>query len=233
MVTIQCLTYNQEAYIRDCLEGFVMQKANFRFEAIVHDDASTDGTADIIREYAEKYPDIIKPIFEAVNQYSKHDGSLQRIMDEHTHGKYIAYCEGDDYWIDSLKLQRQVDFMESNPEYGLVRTNVNRLYQDTKKIEKDLFSNKEWCKNKDTYEDYILRHWFAAPCTWLWRTDQRRDENLNDMDDCFTGDLALILAISSSSLFAGRSIHPSMSFPFPFFFSSISCAFSTFLHIFS
>lgn len=84
MVTILCLVYNHESYIRQCLEGFVMQKTNFRFEAIVHDDASTDGTAAIIREYAEKYPDIIKPIFETENQYSKGDGSLGRIMTAHT-----------------------------------------------------------------------------------------------------------------------------------------------------
>ena len=114
MVTIRCITYNHEPYIRQCLEGFIMQKTNFRFEAIVHDDASTDETANIIREYAEKYPDIIKPIFETENQYSKLDGSIQRIMSEHIHGKYVAMCEGDDYWIDPLKLQKQVDFLESN-----------------------------------------------------------------------------------------------------------------------
>lgn len=116
MVSIRCCTYNQEKYIRDALEGFVMQKTNFRFEAIVHDDVSTDGTADIIREYAEKYPDIIKPIYETENQHSKHDGSLTRIMDAACTGKYIAYCEGDDYWIDPLKLQKQVDFLEAHPE---------------------------------------------------------------------------------------------------------------------
>lgn len=94
MVTIRCIAYNHEPYIRQCLEGFVIQKTNFRFEAIVHDDASTDGTAAIIREYAEKYPNIIKPIFETENQYSKRDGSLRRIMDSHTRGKYVAMCEG-------------------------------------------------------------------------------------------------------------------------------------------
>lgn len=129
MVTIRCITYNHEPYIRQCLEGFVMQKTNFRFEAIVHDDASTDGTADIIREYAEKYPDIIKPIYETENQYSKHDGSLRRIMDAHTHGKYVAVCEGDDYWIDSLKLQKQVDFLEENPEYGMVYAKATIYHQ--------------------------------------------------------------------------------------------------------
>ena len=81
LVAIKCLVYNHESYIRECLEGFVMQKTNFRFVAIVHDDASTDRTADIIREYEAKYPEIIKPIYETENQYSKHDGSLGRIMD--------------------------------------------------------------------------------------------------------------------------------------------------------
>ena len=134
MVTIRCCTFNHEPYIRDCLEGFVMQKTNFRFEAIVHDDASTDGTAAIIKEYAEKYPDIIKPIFETENQYSKHDGSLGRIMNEHTHGKYVAYCEGDDYWIDPLKLQKQVDFLETHPDYSMCWTDADKteLIFDTK-----------------------------------------------------------------------------------------------------
>ena len=120
MVSIRCSTYNHERYIRDALEGFVMQKANFRFEAIVHDDVSTDGTAAIIREYAEKYPDIIKPIYETENQYSKHDGSLNRIMNAHMRGKYIAVCEGDDYWTDPYKLQKQVDFLENNPGFTMV-----------------------------------------------------------------------------------------------------------------
>lgn len=134
MVTIRCITYNHESYIRQCLEGFIMQKTNFRFEAIVHDDASTDGTATIIREYAEKYPDIIKPIFETENQYSKHDGSLQRIMSEHTHGKYVAICEGDDYWTDPLKLQKQVDFLEENHQYGMCYMKVLKFYQSESRL---------------------------------------------------------------------------------------------------
>lgn len=127
MVTVQCLAYNQEPYIRDCLEGIVKQKTNFRFEAIVHDDMSKDGTANIIREYAEIYPEIIKPIFETENQYSKKDGSLEKIMNKNSHGKYIAICEGDDYWIDPYKLQKQVCFMENNLEYGLCYTKAKLL----------------------------------------------------------------------------------------------------------
>lgn len=119
LVTIRCLVYNHEPYLRQCLDGFVMQKTNFSFEAIVHDDASTDGSAAIIKEYAEKYPSIIKPIFEIENQYSKRDGSIRRIMNEHTRGKYVAMCEGDDYWIDPMKLQKQVDFLEQHPECSM------------------------------------------------------------------------------------------------------------------
>ena len=123
VVSIQCLAYNHEPYIRQCLDGFVMQETNFRFEAIVHDDASTDGTAAIIREYAEKYPDIIKPIFQTENQYSKHDGTIRKIMNAKMRGKYVAMCEGDDYWIDPLKLQKQVNYLESHPECTLTLSN--------------------------------------------------------------------------------------------------------------
>lgn len=150
MVTIRCLAYNHEPYIRQCLEGFIMQKTNFRFEAIVHDDASTDGTAAIIREYAEEYPDIIKPIFEIENKYSKRDGSISRIMDGHTHGKYVAMCEGDDYWIDPLKLQKQVDFLEKNPEYVMVYTNAKIYYQTKKKL-----VNGKYGQSSNTYEDFL------------------------------------------------------------------------------
>ena len=122
LVAIRCFTYNQAAYIRQCLDGFVMQRTDFAFVAIVHDDCSTDGTDDIVREYAQRYPHIIKPIFETENQYSKGDGSLSRIMTQacnNTGAKYIAMCEGDDYWTDPLKLQKQVDFLEKHPECSL------------------------------------------------------------------------------------------------------------------
>lgn len=126
-VIIWSLIYNHAPYIRKCLDGFVMQKTDFPFVAVVHDDASTDGTADIIREYAEKYPDIIKPILETENQYSKHDGSLGRIMNEaiDSHApKYIAECEGDDFWTDPNKLQRQVDILDADESLMAVVTDT-------------------------------------------------------------------------------------------------------------
>lgn len=129
LLSIRCFVYNHEPYLRQCLEGFVMQKTNFAFEAIVHDDASTDNSAAIIREYAKKYPDIIKPIYETKNLYSRHDGSLQRAVDNaiSSSSKYIAICEGDDYWIDPLKLQKQVDFLESHPNYSMCYHAVNHV----------------------------------------------------------------------------------------------------------
>lgn len=123
LVIIRSLVYNHEPYLRDCLEGFVMQQTTFPFVAVVHDDCSTDNSAAIIREYAEKYPHIIKPVYETENQYSKHDGSLRRVMNEACGkygAKYYALCEGDDYWTDPHKLQKQVDFLERNPDYILV-----------------------------------------------------------------------------------------------------------------
>ncbi len=129
LVSIRCLTYNHEAFIRQCLEGFIMQKTNFKFEAIIHDDASTDNSATIIKEYASKYPDIIKPILETENQYSKHDGSLSRIMNAAvaSTAKYIAYCEGDDFWTDPYKLQKQVDILEANPQVTMVYTGFQTI----------------------------------------------------------------------------------------------------------
>ena len=141
LVSIRCLVYNHEPYLRQCLEGFVMQKTNFRFEAIVHDDASTDGSAKIIREYAEKYPDIIKPIYETENQYSKHDGSLTRIMNTACRGKYIAICEGDDYWIDPLKLQKQVSILENNINVFMVYTGFKTVDEKGNLICRPLYTD--------------------------------------------------------------------------------------------
>lgn len=127
LVAIHCTAYNQEGYIRDALEGFVRQRTEFPFVAIVHDDASTDDTQKIIREYSDKYPDIIVPIIETQNLYSRKDGSITRIMNEAiaaTGARYVAYCEGDDYWTDPYKLSKQVAFLEAHPDYSMCFTNA-------------------------------------------------------------------------------------------------------------
>lgn len=130
MVSVICTAYNHEKYIRQCLEGFVMQKTSFAYEVIVHDDASTDGTASIIKEIEEKYPDIIKPIYQTENQYSKGVRIGDTYIIPKIKGKYVATCEGDDYWCDANKLQLQVDFLESHPEY--VGCTHNTKYENVK-----------------------------------------------------------------------------------------------------
>ena len=173
LVAIKCAVYNHEPYLRDCLEGFVMQQTNFPFVAIVHDDASTDNSAAIIREYEEKYPDIIKPIYEAENQYSKRDGSVGRIMDEAidaTGAKYVAMCEGDDYWTDPQKLQKQVDFMEANPEYGLCYTDYSVCDEFGNITEESHFKTSQR-KPILTFEEHLFSQGYIAPMTWLFRKD--------------------------------------------------------------
>lgn len=169
MVTIRCLVYNHEPYLRQCLDGFVMQQTNFRFEAIVHDDASTDGSAAIIREYAAKYPDIIKPIYEKENQYSKRDGSLRRIMNAHMHGKYVAYCEGDDYWTDPLKLQKQVDFLESHPDYVMCTHRFQILSEETKEFKEDWNGRFKAGLHFDLAHFMERNSWVTQPLSLLYR----------------------------------------------------------------
>jgi glycosyltransferase involved in cell wall biosynthesis len=122
LVSISCTTYNHEKYLSDALDSFLIQKTTFPFEIIVHDDASTDATRDIILAYHDKYPDIIKYIFQKENQYRKGGLIAPRFVFPQAKGKYIAICEGDDYWMDEHKLQKQVDFLEKNPEYVIVYT---------------------------------------------------------------------------------------------------------------
>ena len=130
-VAVWCITYNQKDFIKDALNGFIMQKTNFPFVVIVHDDKSTDGTTDIILEYAQKYPEIIIPVIETENQWSK--GGLKHIvniMNSHYRiGKYIAFCEGDDYWTSPNKLQTQIDFLESHPEYSMCFHSAKKKYE--------------------------------------------------------------------------------------------------------
>lgn len=116
MVSICCITFNHKDYIGRCLESLVHQNTDFEYEVIVHDDASTDGTQDVVREYAEKYPDLIVPVLETENQYSKGVGALTSAMLSPATGKYIVEIEGDDQWCDPDKLRLQVEALEAHPE---------------------------------------------------------------------------------------------------------------------
>ena len=173
MVSISCLTYNHENYIADALESFLMQKTNFKFEVLVHDDASTDRTADIIREYQKEYPEIIKPICQKVNQYSQ-GIKVSNINYARAEGKYYAICEGDDYWIDPDKLQKQVDYMEGHPECSACVHAAYRVSYDKKMLSVHIAP----CKMSKNYrpDEVILGGGglFATNST-LYRLKYRKD----------------------------------------------------------
>ena len=134
MVSVICTTYNHEKYIRKCLDGFIMQETDFPYEVLVHDDASTDNTAAIVHEYEILYPDIIKPIYQTENQYSKGKAITRDIIFPKCRGKYIALCEGDDYWTDPHKLQKQVAALETHPDCFMCVCKVERISEDESEI---------------------------------------------------------------------------------------------------
>ena len=132
MVSIVCNTFNQEDYIADTLDSFLMQSTNFLYEILVHDDASTDSTVKIIKEYEKKYPDLIKPIYQEKNQYSQNVNIDSVFQYSRAKGKYIAYCEGDDYWTDPEKLQKQVDLLEHHSEVDICAHRAEAVDAETK-----------------------------------------------------------------------------------------------------
>src|SRR5690554_3455489 len=117
LLSICCITYNHENYISQAIEGFLAQKTSFNFEIIIHDDASTDATASIVKKYEQEHPNLIKAIYQKENQYSQGIKPWPNFVFPITRGKYIALCEGDDYWTDPYKLQKQVDFLEANKDF--------------------------------------------------------------------------------------------------------------------
>lgn len=119
VVSVLCITYNQENYIKKAIDSFLMQETDFPYEILIHDDASTDRTADIVKEYENKYPTKIKGIYQTENQYSKRKEAIVEFLFPIASGKYFAICEGDDYWTDKYKLQRQYSFMEEHQDVFL------------------------------------------------------------------------------------------------------------------
>lgn len=142
LVTIRSLTYNHADYIETALDSFLSQITPFRFQVLVHDDASTDGTTEILRSYAEKYPNIIRPIIQPKNLFSQGNGLVRRAIDARLEGKYIAMCECDDYWTDPHKLARQVAYLEAHPECTMVCHPVNYVC-DGEIIKNDRITDQE------------------------------------------------------------------------------------------
>lgn len=203
IVSVLCTAYNHESYIRQCLDGFVMQKTNFKFEAIVHDDASTDNTASVIREYAEKYPDIIVPIYQTENQYRKTD-IYTTYLYPIVQGKYIALCEGDDYWTDPYKLQKQVDFLEANSEYSMCFANAIEHWEDGTKEDK-CFSNVE---DRDYTGIEIYKKWTIPTASVLYRREiifSERYKEITANKNFIFGDTILALTCCEFGKIRGMS----------------------------
>ena len=131
LVSAKIITYNHESYIAKAIEGVLIQETDFSIELVIGEDCSTDHTRDIVLEYQKKYPEIIRVITSEHNVgRSKNSWRTTKAC----RGKYIAFCEGDDYWTDPLKLQKQVDFLEANPDYGLVHSDGDYFYVTKKKL---------------------------------------------------------------------------------------------------
>lgn len=193
-VTVHCIVYNHEKYLRDALDGFIMQKTNFKFEVLVHDDASTDSSPDIIREYELKYPDIIKPIYQKENLYSRGISRTYKYMVPNTRGKYVAFCEGDDYWTDPYKLQKQYDYMEQHPECSLVAHDAMVLNCDTGTTER--FTRHDFSKpeNCDFSSDNILDLPFTTAAMFYKKDFYIRNEEFLKTIRCWDYVLKVLLA---------------------------------------
>jgi len=180
LVSINCITYNHEKFIRQTLDGFIMQQTDFPFEVIIHDDVSTDHTTDIIREYEEKYPDIIKPIYQTENQFSKGIAMIPTFTYPQSKGKYVATCEGDDYWTDPLKLQKQVDFLDTHPECSICFHPVKKIYDDGSKPD-EFFPSSEYRFYKAVLSlDDLVQRGFMATNSVMYRRMLDTKELLND-----------------------------------------------------
>lgn len=138
LVSVCCVTYNHEKYIENALKGFLIQETTFPFEIIVYDDASTDGTVEIIKKIVSKYPNIVKPVLQLKNQYSICSSNPAIIALANCKGKYIAWCEGDDYWISQDKLEMQAEVLKTHVDVSMVFSSA---------IQKQA-GKKDWIRNK-------------------------------------------------------------------------------------
>ena len=174
LLSIVCTTYNHARFIRDALDGFVMQKTDFPFEVLINDDASTDGTADIIREYESKYPDLFRCVYQTENQWGK-KSPWTDILFPMVRGKYVALNEGDDYWTDENKLQKQVDFMESHPDFSVCFHPVTVHWDDGSEPDYVFPSAKERFYKTELELNDLLHHNFiqtnSVVYRWRFHTD--------------------------------------------------------------
>lgn len=198
-VSIVCITYNQEKFIKEALDSFLMQKTNFPFDVIVSDDCSLDGTIDIIKEYAQKYPQIIKPVFR-----EKNIGTMRNFISALSlaKSKYVIVNEGDDYFCDENKLQKQFDFLEAHPQYSACFHPVKVIYENSSKCE--IYPKKEMMKGKKeiSFSDLLRCNYVQTnSIMYRWRFIS---ENISCFipDDILPGDWYLHLLHAQCGNFA-------------------------------
>ena len=172
LVTMKCLVFNHEKYLEQCLDGFLMQETDFPFAVIVHEDCSKDHSADIIRKYEKAFPHIIIPVYETENQYSKGNGTIGRIINPMIKSEYVGFCEGDDYWTDPKKLQKQMDYMLAHPDCGLCFTNFDFYYQEKNEFARDVLTNQsDKFASEYTIDSWVRKASYTGPMTWVYRKD--------------------------------------------------------------
>ena len=192
LLSVCALTYNHESFIKETIEGFLKQKVDFPVEIIIHDDASTDATQDILKQYNKEYPGLFKLILQTENQRSIFGGGmLPRFVYPNVRGKYIALCEGDDYWTDPHKLQKQIDFLESSLEYSMCFHEVEVISEITGNFTARKYSNLE--KTTFETEDFFERH-IVGTCSMVFRNLPKLYKNLPR--HISSGDKWLILLLS-------------------------------------
>lgn len=169
VVSVHVLTYNHGPYIGKALESIANQQTTFPYEILIGEDCSTDNTQDVCREYQKKYPDKVRLFVSDSNVGARRNNIRLR---PHVRGKYLAICEGDDYWCDPLKLQKQVDYLEAHPECALVCTNYDRYFQDTGRLEQRILPDEiEICQNhQEQAGEVFTRDVFAVTCSVCLRT---------------------------------------------------------------
>ncbi|PLX87864.1 MAG: glycosyl transferase family 2 [Desulfuromonas sp.] len=166
VVSVSCVSFNHEKYIKDALDGVLAQKTNFAFELLIHDDASTDSTQKIINEYSLKYANIVKPLLQKENIFSKgRRPSLENF--KRANGKYISLCDCDDYWINENKLQKQVDFLDQNEDFVIV--GHDSLSIDSNQIVLNSSTLPERARRDFSGEDMIRLNCWLPTVSWVFR----------------------------------------------------------------
>lgn len=227
MVYVSCMTYNHAPYIVDAMNGFTMQETNFPFVCAVVDDASTDGEQEVIKSYLNEHFDLedknivrqeetddyiltfarhktnkncyFAVLYLKYNHWTAKKKKAPYFAQWRDNAKYIAFCEGDDYWINPNKLQMQVDYLEKHTDCDLVRTNFNRKIQKNNLIQYDFTNNLGGYKIKDTYEDYLRYGWFNGPCTIMYRPKVTRYMKYFSENNYFCGTLIYTLTACRDS----------------------------------